>query len=354
MMDNQGNMGDGSVAQDGLRFRERKSNPGETAAYIPFPVTAIVTEVYTVENQFNRDEETILLDCKVLDMGIDLFKVPFIGMGKGSIDNYIHHGPVAPKKNVDKSPWNDQRVNPKVAMNDSVMIQFAFGRVHQPYAVAVLPHNQTENVSPSPRPKQADGDVYKVRFNGTNMLIDKDGNISFETTKTLDEKIPRNKKFTITLKDPEKTQAVKVEVDNTLNAPKCEITVTKEDGKFQKVKMDGQANEIKATNQISGGENSIRMHPGGLDVNVKGAKNETTTGAVSETYGGNHTINVTGNCEITASGNAKVTASGNVEVTGAQIKLNGSAGQVLTTVTDPVVDLITGAPTVGVPTVKAG
>ena len=368
MRDIQGNMPDGHVAQDGLRFRERSINPGEMSAYIPFPVIGIVTEVYAVGDSANRDDETILLDITVSDMGLKLYKVPWLGR-KGSIDNYVHDGsPVAPKKNVvddvtkTREQWNDLRINPKIAENDSVFVQFAFGKVHQPYAVAIVPHNQTENLSPSPRPRRVDGDIHKVRFNGTNMFIDKDGNVLFESTKTYDESITRNKKFTVSWKDPDKTQAVKVEIDNTLNAPKTEITVTKEDGKFQKVKMDGQANEIMATNQHDSGVNSIRMHPGGLDVAVKGNLTETidgnttrsVTGTRSESITGNQTDNYSADYTINVSGNCNLTAGGNVVVQGSQITLNGSAGQVLTTVTDPVIDLITGAPTTGVPTVLAG
>ncbi len=61
-----------------------------------------------------------------------------------------------------------------------------------------------------------------------------------------------------------------------------------------------------------------------------------------------------GSVDLTAAGAMNLTASGNLVATGAQIQLNGSTGDVLTTITDPVVDLITGVPTVGVPTVKAG
>ncbi len=93
-----------------------------------------------------------------------------------------------------------------------------------------------------------------------------------------------------------------------------------------------------------------------------GAKDTLTVGAdKEETIGGKLKITVTGDCEITcakakitSSGDTEVTAGGNAKVTAAQIQLNGTAGDVLTTATDPVVDLITGVPTVGVPTVKAG
>jgi len=70
--------------------------------------------------------------------------------------------------------------------------------------------------------------------------------------------------------------------------------------------------------------------------------------------GGDTVVNAGGKVDVTAGGDANVTAGGNIVAKGSQIQLNGSSGQVLTTVTDPVVDLITGAPTMGVPTVLAG
>ncbi len=98
-----------------------------------------------------------------------------------------------------------------------------------------------------------------------------------------------------------------------------------------------------------------------LTVHSIGKTNIETTSDHTETIGGKLAINVTGDCTITAAnvdvtsnGHANVTASGNAVVTAAEIHLNGSSGQVLTTVTDPVVDTIFGAPTVGVPTVKSG
>lgn len=62
----------------------------------------------------------------------------------------------------------------------------------------------------------------------------------------------------------------------------------------------------------------------------------------------------TAKCVITTSGETDIQAGGKVVINGSEIDLNGSAGDVLTKVTDPVVDEIFGTPTVGVPTVKAG
>lgn len=69
---------------------------------------------------------------------------------------------------------------------------------------------------------------------------------------------------------------------------------------------------------------------------------------------GSVNFDVQGDVNVKASGNANVTASGDANVNGSSINLNGSSGQVLTTLTDPVVDTITGIRTIGVTTVNAG
>lgn len=65
-------------------------------------------------------------------------------------------------------------------------------------------------------------------------------------------------------------------------------------------------------------------------------------------------VETTGNVVATIGGSAQIAVTGDAEIDAATIKLNGSAGDILTTVTDPVVDTIFGVPTVGVPTVKSG
>lgn len=65
-------------------------------------------------------------------------------------------------------------------------------------------------------------------------------------------------------------------------------------------------------------------------------------------------LNVSGNVNIVVTGDANVTTQGKTIVTAKEIHLNGEAGKILTTVTDPVIDTIFGTPTQGVPTVKAG
>ena len=101
---------------------------------------------------------------------------------------------------------------------------------------------------------------------------------------------------------------------------------------------------------------------GNINLTNQGTTNIMTTGDTTISTQGDLSVkasgkvNVTsgGDTSVTSGGNANITASGNAVVKAAQIELNGEAGMVLTTMTDPLVDLITGVPTMGVPTVLAG
>jgi hypothetical protein len=66
------------------------------------------------------------------------------------------------------------------------------------------------------------------------------------------------------------------------------------------------------------------------------------------------TLTTSSDVNINASGACNITSSGKTVVQASEVDLNGSSGQVLTNVTDPIVDTIFGTPTQGVPTVKSG
>lgn len=65
-------------------------------------------------------------------------------------------------------------------------------------------------------------------------------------------------------------------------------------------------------------------------------------------------VSAEGKISFKVQGDANIEVQGKAVLKASEINLNGSSGQILTTLTDPVVDLITGLPTQGVPTVKAG
>lgn len=69
---------------------------------------------------------------------------------------------------------------------------------------------------------------------------------------------------------------------------------------------------------------------------------------------GTATLTTQKDVDLKVTGDVNVTASGKAVVNASEVNLNGSAGNILTTVSDPVIDTIFGIPTTGVPTVKAG
>lgn len=206
------NLSDGTALQDGLRFTPRAGNPGDTVRYVPFPVEGQITKVVAPESDENFDQETYLCDIHVTELGIDLFKVPWM-LAKAGPDNYVHYGPVAATANLIVPgelplPFNSSVLKPKVSNGDTVIVVFLMGDVHRPRIISMAPHNQSgpQGICPDPRPTEEDGDCYKVRFGGTSLMIDQDGNVSIYNTATIDELaigqvIPTPKTFTVTLTD---------------------------------------------------------------------------------------------------------------------------------------------------------
>lgn len=76
---------------------------------------------------------------------------------------------------------------------------------------------------------------------------------------------------------------------------------------------------------------------------------------------GKATINVSGSASVTAgsiniksNGTTNLNSSGPVTVTAPMVNINGSSGAVMTDTLNPVVDLITGVPSIGVKNVRSG
>jgi hypothetical protein len=204
-------------------------------------------------------------------------------------------------------------------------------------------------VGAATHPKQAD---YKLpskiqeefeveEFNGLEVMIDKDGT------------------YTI-------TQVGKKDKDGTILNPDATSSIIKMDGLTGDITLDCYGEEeltsarIKLTKkdkklEFDVDNNSIVLDMNGILVTDKNQNIvEMKAGGVNITVNGKANIKASGEVDVTAGADCKVTASGNAVVTAAKIELNGSSGMVLTTVTDPVIDLITGTPTMGVPTVVAG
>jgi phage baseplate assembly protein gpV len=170
----------------------------------------------------------------------------------------------------------------------------------------------------------AQGYYYNKRFNGIETEIDSLGNWS-------------------------------VTADQGPNAQVTTSKVILDDSEGEKITLDMDTK-------------TMTIDAGTWNVNVTASANINIAKDVSITVGGDANITVTGAANVKAKtldadigGSAKIKckslnaeASGSAKIKAATISLNGQMGQVLTTMTSPIVDFITGIPTQGVPTVSAG
>lgn len=97
------------------------------------------------------------------------------------------------------------------------------------------------------------------------------------------------------------------------------------------------------------------MHPAiTLNADASGVLTANAKSDINLIAGGDLNATVQGDANIQTQGDTKVTASGKATIQASAIEFNGSAGEVLTNKTDPVIDTIFGEPTMGVPSVQAG
>lgn len=151
-------------------------------------------------------------------------------------------------------------------------------------------------------------------------------------------------------------------VDNDYTTKDRGIRVTSTAGnKIHIIEDSDNGNTYILIQDVNGNLIKLDYNNNHLTINSIGTTQFDTGNDRDDSVGGNLKIDVVGNvtinctdANINSSGNTNVTAGGNTVVNASEIQLNGTAGDILTTTTDPLVDLITGVPTVGVPTVKSG
>lgn len=186
-----------------------------------------------------------------------------------------------------------------------------------------------------------DGRFDFTEFEGVEFLIDKSSNY---TIKHVGRKSPDG-----SILNPEAVDSqikmhgngdIELNTHGTPGTADLRIKLTKADKKCEiyaqndKIIMDSSGIKVEDKNN-----NRITQ-------NAAGTKIEDDNGNIVEMKGGQVNVTVAGKCTVNSSGETVVNAS--------TIKLNGASGDVLTTVTDPIVDTIYGVPTMGVPTVKSG
>jgi hypothetical protein len=328
-------LSDGTVVQGGLKFKQRGFDPH----YIPYPVVGIIRKVYHLDSK-DSTGISVFCDVNIPAFGIDLFQVPF-AQEKSSVDNFIDYRPKGLKQRVHKKGEEPEAANDLILDTtkddgDAVLIVFINANVQFPMIIKTLPSYHTRadgDIAPYPRYGEEKGDHYRIRMNGMEMYIDKDGNLEFKSTKTY-EKTEANKKITVKLfaeKDDfdvseDQKQSVELVIDNTKDAPKITATVTDNtsDQKKQMVEIDGTAHSTKITSQNPDGENIIELSPTGITIST--IKDFTIT--VTE----NAIINVTKDATITVTGDVKV------ESENATVKANTKA-----VIDAPAIELSEGA-----------
>lgn len=310
---------DGTIIQDGLNVHTRTH--GKNVQLSPYPTKAIITAVYYSDDKNNPDEDCVLCDLHVIRHGLDLFGVPFY-LDKASADNFVDYRPIETSKSIDnqdeKDPDYDKTlIDPKKMNGDMVLVVFVDGDPQQAVIIKMVPHTQSgkNGKCPNPRKGRSAGDHYRVRMNGMEWEIDKDGNLSIKSDKTIN-KINPNKKITIDLSvaknepnvSEDQKQSIKIEIDNTEDAPKVSTIVTDNtsEQKKQSVVFDGTSRSITVTNEHDNGENTITMSSAGMVVNIKGSTPITIDGDL--------TASVTGKVEITVDGDAKIDSGGTATV----------------------------------------
>jgi len=232
-------LNDGTIRQDGLVFRPRDTS-GEGAYRIHYPVLAQVVKVYDTDDEENREGSRVLCDLLVEEMGITLQRVPVM-VACGGADNYIHFPIHDGTKNVDDSEFDELIQDRKLTNGDTAVVQFLMGDVARPIITAIYPHFQAgvAGVCPSPRPKKDDKKQFKLRINGTNLTIDKDGNVIFDTTDVIGQdksEVKRSKKFALNFTNKDEAGHLFV-FDMTDGAE--EVTITHLKGSLVKMDKDG-------------------------------------------------------------------------------------------------------------------
>lgn len=274
---------DGTIVQDGLNFKEDIKNHAKESGYIPFPIKAHVIRVFPIDDDQNREGETYVCDLHVPRFGMVLYKVPFL-LDKADYDNYVHYSPLPAKKNLDFSLFDQTKLDASIHDGTVVLVQFINADVKQPVITKVFPHNLSGRAdnpiasSPDPRPgNESDGDNYKIRYNGTNIEIDKDGNVLIDQSETTDLTANHDKKFTFKLANPlfGLGQTVEFEMDNTADGM-INLTTTDILGVKQNILLDAGNQKTVITSENDFGSNVITLDPDQIEVKNEGVLNTNT------------------------------------------------------------------------------
>lgn len=275
-------LADGTPIQGGLNYVPRSQNPGKERQYIPYPVRGQVIAEYYVDDEGNRDGETMVYDVIVSHLGIALFRVPLLS-DAGGIDNYSYSSAIEPStSNVNFQPFTNTAIDTRVCNGDTVMIFFIEGDVRKPVIWGVFPHNVSGATPasatppipthPDPRPGKSKGKVRKIRHQGMTVEIDNDGNITVDQTDTFNsliKQVNQFKKIKFRLKAPllSTNQEIVQEIDNSASGTVLfKFSAKNELGKKTELIIDGGNQKVELTSEQVTGDNTVVIDSAGVAV----------------------------------------------------------------------------------------
>lgn len=204
----------------------------------------------------------------------------------------------------------------------------------------------------------------EAEYNGANIKVNNDGSCSFTFRGATDN-------YGVPTDPSQGNTYLVIDPDGSFQVNHSTVLFRMDRTKGTATLYANQDIDIKANNninvtasqQINVACTNLNVNASdSIDINCNGPTSISSTGNIDVTSKGDVTItaqgksviNTTSTTTINSTGMLTIQSAVEVDVTAPIIKINGSVGEVLTNVTDPVVDFITLVPTIGLPNVLAG
>lgn len=309
---------------------------GFNKSYRNYPLRiGVVTASYPISDDNNRSKLTTEYEVTVIeqneDKGATTIRYPncLSAEGFGSIADFFERA----LRPMQKKTTKGTSINLKGQDGAIVLLLCLDAMSDKGVIITSLTH-------PDRKTNLTTSDPYlEGEYNGVNIVVNTDGSTSLQFKGATDSQGN-------SISNPGITE-LKIETDGSFQIDHSSIT-------FRMDKSGTVSLIAKKDVDVTAQGNINFQVQGNATINAGGKVDVTSGGDASVKSGGKVDVTSAGDTKVTSGGKVDVTSSGMANVTAPQISLNGSSGQVLTTLTDPFVDLITGLPTVGVPTVKAG
>ena len=325
---------DGTVVESGLKITTAKKMSTEQFSNFKLQVGQVIREVPiddpgSLSKKYN--------ECDVIvneDSAITIYKNVRSSDTFGGLYDFNEMGHVG-SATADKANQKDS----KELLGSQVLVLCMYGQKERAVIVGALQHSGIRSGSKTTKAPEATGDGDSTSRDEALVKLPtelpgakkEDGRRILGEFKGLRWSINKDGEFTVMYQGPKDDKG-----SNTFLDTPSLIKFNKEGDIFlldsldQEIKIDHADKKILIS---SGNGDKIEIDRESSSINIEAGKNKT------ETYGGKWEINVKGKAVINAE----------------TIELNKSVGgDVLTTVTDPVIDSIFGAKTRGVTSVKAG